>query len=152
MQLRAIERILRDQHEVDLTIADNALDAMIAVGALKPDLVVMDILMPGLDGIEACRRIKSNPETRDIQIILASAMMTPELERAARHAGAKRAVTKPVDLVDLLGSTLVAASAPVGSDEARPMPMVRGADLLVEMLVEAGVEVVFGLPGGAISP
>ena len=151
MQLRAIERVLRDQHEVDLTVADNAIDAMIAVGALKPDLVIMDILMPGLDGIEACRRIKSNPETRDIQIVLASAMMTPELERAARHAGARRAVTKPVDLVELLGST-VAQSEPAGGGQPAPAPTIRGANLLVEMLVEAGVEVVFGLPGGAISP
>lgn len=152
MQLRAIERVLRDQHEVDLTVADNAIDAMIAVGALKPDLVIMDILMPGLDGIEACRRIKSNPETHDIQIILASAMMTPELERAARHAGAKRAVCKPVDLVELLGSAVIAPSAPSGIEEPTPSPTARGADLLVEILAEAGVEVVFGLPGGAISP
>ena len=77
MQLRAIERVLRDQHQVELTVVDNAIDAMIAVGATKPDLVIMDIIMPGLDGIEACRRIKSNPATRDIQVVLASAMMTP---------------------------------------------------------------------------
>lgn len=151
MQLRAIERVLRDQHEVDLTVADNAIDAMIAVGALKPDLVVMDILMPGLDGIEACRRIKSNPATCDTQIVLASAMMTPELEHAARHAGARRAVSKPVDLVELLGSA-AARSAPSELAEPSPNPTIRGADLLVEMLAEAGVEVVFGLPGGAISP
>ena len=149
MQLRAIERVLRDQHQVELTIADNAIDAMIAVGALKPDLVIMDIIMPGLDGIEACRRIKSNPATRDIQVVLASAMLTPELRRAARQAGARRAVAKPVDLVELLGQTL---TAPAPLDERAPAPTLRGADLLVEMLAEAGVQVVFGLPGGAISP
>lgn len=149
MQLRAIERVLRDQHQVELTLADNAIDAMIAVGALKPDLVIMDILMPGLDGIEACRRIKCNPATRDIQVVLASAMLTPELRRAARHAGAKRAVAKPVDLVELLGATL---EAPVELGEREPVATIRGADLLVEMLAAAGVEVVFGLPGGAISP
>src|SRR3954465_8237217 len=89
--LRAIERTTRDKRKVELTIVDNAIDAMIAVGATKPDLVIMDIIMPGLDGVEACRRIKSNPETRDVQIVLASAMMTPELDRAAHLAGAKRA-------------------------------------------------------------
>ncbi len=149
MQLRAIERVLRDQHQVELTLADNAIDAMIAVGAIKPDLVLMDIIMPGLDGIEACRRIKSNPATRDIQVVLASAMMTPELRRAARHAGAKRAIPKPVDLVELLGTTLV---EPAQLGEREPVTTIRGADLLVEMLAAAGVEVVFGLPGGAISP
>jgi acetolactate synthase-1/2/3 large subunit len=149
MQLRAIERVLRDHNEVELTVADNAIDAMIAVGALKPDLVIMDILMPGLDGIEACRRIKSNPESRDVQVVLASAMMTPELERAARHVGARRVVAKPVDLVELLG---MAAVAPSVADDRDPVTTLRGADLLVEMLAEAGVEIVFGLPGGAISP
>jgi len=149
MQLRAIERVLRDQHQVEVTLADNAIDAMIAVGALKPDLVVMDVIMPGLDGIEACRRIKSNPGTSDVQVVLASAMMTPELERAARQAGAKRAMSKPIDLADLLGAATIAPSAP---EDREPAATVRGADLLVEMLAEAGVEVVFGLPGGAISP
>ena len=72
LQLRALERTLRDHHRVELTLVDNAIDALIAVGALVPDLVVMDIIMPGLDGIEACRRIKSNPATRDIQVVLAS--------------------------------------------------------------------------------
>lgn len=149
MQLRAIERVLRDQHQVELTLADNAIDAMIAVGALKPDLVIMDIIMPGLDGIEACRRIKSNPATHDIQVVLASAMLTPELKRAARSAGARRAVPKPVDLVDILGQALM---APAQLGEREPVTTVRGANLLVEMLEAAGVEVVFGLPGGAISP
>ena len=178
MQLRAIERVLRDQHEVELTVADNAIDAMIAVGAWKPDLVIMDIVMPGLDGIEACRRIKSNPATRDVQVVLASAMMTSELERAARHAGARRVVAKPVDLVDLLGAAIATPGpleaptpvttvrganlvvellgmtqvAPAPVEHLEPAPTVRGADALVQMLAEAGVEVVFGLPGGAISP
>jgi len=151
MQLRAIERVLRDQHEVDLTVADNAIDAMIAVGALKPDLVIMDILMPGLDGIEACRRIKANPETRDIQIVLASAMMTPELERAARHAGARRVMAKPVDLIELVGAT-AAQTMRSTAGEPEPVLTIRGANLVVEMLAETGVEIVFGLPGGAISP
>ncbi|HEU4732471.1 MAG TPA: thiamine pyrophosphate-binding protein [Kofleriaceae bacterium] len=149
MQLRAIERVLRDQHQVELTVSDNAIDAMIAIGALSPDLVVMDIIMPGVDGIEACRRIKSNPATRDVQVVLASAMMTPELERAARLAGAKRALAKPVDLVELLGMVAV---SPGVVEESEPATVVRGADVLVGMLAEAGVEVVFGLPGGAISP
>jgi acetolactate synthase-1/2/3 large subunit len=150
MQLRAIERVLRDQRHVELTVADNAIDAMLAVGALKPDLVIMDVIMPGLDGIEACRRIKSNPATSDVQVVLASAMMTPELERAARLAGAKRAVAKPVDLFELLGG-LTTVEAPVLA-QPEAAPLVRGADVLVQILADAGVEIVFGLPGGAISP
>jgi len=145
MALRAIERVLRDQHDVEVTVADNAIDAMIAVGAVKPDLIILDTMMPGLDGIEACRRITSNPETADVHVVLASPALTPELERAARLAGARRAIAKPIDLTALI-EEVARAPAPA------PAPMMRGADLLVAMLAEAGVEFVFGLPGGAISP
>jgi CheY-like chemotaxis protein len=60
-QLRAVERVLRAQEHVDVRFADNGVDAMLQVGLAKPDLIVMDVFMPGLDGIEACRRIKANP-------------------------------------------------------------------------------------------
>lgn len=148
--LRAIERAARDDRKVELTVVDNAIDAMIAVGAIKPDLVVMDIFMPGLDGLEACRRIKANNETRDLQIVLASASLTPDLEAAAYKAGAKRAIAKPVDLVELLGAASVEPSALPHQEPATAM--LRGSDLLVGMLADAGVELVFGIPGGAISP
>jgi acetolactate synthase-1/2/3 large subunit len=152
LQLRALERAVRDQRRIELTIVDNAIDALIAVGALGPDLVVMDIIMPGLDGLEACRRIKSNPATRDVQVVLASAVMTSALEREARHAGARRAVAKPVDLADLLELTCDRVRDVEVTPARDPAPLMRGADVLVHMLADAGVEVVFGLPGGAISP
>ncbi len=144
LQLRALERRTRDTAHVELIAIDNAIDALLAVGALQPDLVVIDVFMPGLDGLEACRRIKSNAKTRDVQVVLASAMMSAEVEAAARAAGALRAVSKPFDVLALLDLDV----------EEPPPPVVtlRGADLLVQMLEEAGVDVVFGLPGGAISP
>jgi len=149
MLLRAIERTVRDERKVELTSVDNAIDAMIAVGTTKPDLIVMDIFMPGLDGLEACRRMKSNPQTRDVQIVLASGALTPELEGAAHKAGAERAITKPVDLVKLLGTN---TEADVRGEPVPTVAAMRGSDLLVGMLADAGVEVVFGIPGGAISP
>src|SRR5512140_474993 len=148
--LRSIERTVRDQRKVELTIVDNAIDAMIAVGATKPDLVVMDIFMPELDGLEACRRMKTHSQTSDVQIVLASASLTPEIEEAACKAGASRVIAKPVNLVELLGATRI---GPDARDAHVPaVATVRGSDLLVSMLAEAGVEVVFGIPGGAISP
>jgi acetolactate synthase I/II/III large subunit len=148
--LRAVQRTARDERKIELTVTDNAIDAMIAVGTTRPDLVVMDIFMPGLDGLEACRRIKANAATRDVQIILATASLTSDLETAAHLAGARRVIAKPVDLLELLGTVIVAQDAL--AELAPAIVTVRGADLLVAMLQDAGVEVLFGLPGGAISP
>jgi acetolactate synthase-1/2/3 large subunit len=144
LQLRAIERRARDYSHVEVIAVDNAIDALLAVGSLHPDLVVIDVFMPGLDGLEACRRIKSNAKTQDVQVVLASAAMSSELEAVAREAGAWRAVAKPFDVLSLLDLEI--------EDPTPPSKLVRGANLLVEMLGEAGVDVVFGLPGGAISP
>ncbi len=152
LMLRAMQRATRSHKHIELCVADNAIDALLQVGATKPDVVIMDVFMPGLDGIEVCRRIKANPDTREIAVILASAGMTDELAARARAAGAEDAITKPVGLPALLEARAAAAAAevlPTIDTAAAPM---RGADLLVQMLEDAGVEVVFGLPGGAISP
>lgn len=150
LQLRALQRSLRQSSSVELLVANNAIDALLLIGSARPELVVMDVFMPGLDGIEACRRIKANPATRDIEVVLASATMTPELEDVARSAGAQRAVEKPLDLEKLIPPpkqiSVVVEEPPVMTNTTR------GADLLVSMLASAGVDVVFGLPGGAISP
>ena len=98
LQLRAASRLAKRDPRIELLLASNAIDALLMIGTSRPDLVVLDVFMPGLDGIEACRRIKANPETRDIQVILASATMDAELAETAHAAGAAHAVGKPIDL------------------------------------------------------
>jgi acetolactate synthase I/II/III large subunit len=150
LQLRALMRATRGDANIELVVANNAIDALLLIGTEHPDLVIMDVFMPGLDGVEACRRIKANPATRDVQVILASVTMTPELECVGKSAGAAGAVAKPFDLKKLLGPP---KDLPPPVEEPSVMPTTtRGADLLVSMLTAAGVDVVFGLPGGAISP
>jgi CheY-like chemotaxis protein len=157
LQLRAIQRAAREHRDVELTALDNSIDALLAIGAAKPDLVVLDLYMPGLDGLEVCRRIKANEETGGIDVVIASAAMNEELERAARDAGATAALAKPVRVEAL--REIIPPAPPTPIEElvsavtepggARPT---RGANVLVGMLEDAGVDVVFGLPGGAISP
>ena len=150
--LRAVDKALRPKPGVELALATNALDAMLAIGTTRPDLVIMDVYMPGLDGIEACRRIKANPETAGLRIILTSTSMTPDLEQQALAAGAEAAIDKPSDVKGLVElAKPVEPVAPLAPEKPMQVTM-RGADLIVQMLVDAGVEVVFGLPGGAISP
>ncbi|MEO7097125.1 MAG: thiamine pyrophosphate-binding protein [Polyangiales bacterium] len=152
LTLRALQRAMRNRTDVELIVADNAIDALLQVGTARPDIVFMDVFMPGLDGIEACRRIKTNAETRDIEVVIASAGMTADLAARARNAGAVAAIAKPFDLPALVEARLAKLNAELAPPFETPATPVRGADLLVRMLEEAGVEVVFGLPGGAISP
>ena len=150
LQLRALRRATRNTHDLEILTATNAIDALIMIGAEEPDLVVMDVFMPGVDGVEACRRIKSNPATRGTDVILASIEMTPALAAISLAAGAELAISKPFDLRSL---TAPPKQMPLTADEPSVMTKTtRGADLLVSMLSSAGVDVVFGLPGGAISP
>ncbi|HEX4355078.1 MAG TPA: thiamine pyrophosphate-binding protein [Polyangiales bacterium] len=155
LQLRAAWRAARRDPDLELIVASNPIDALLNIGALRPDVVVLDLFMPNLDGIEACRRIKENVDTRDVQVVLASAALDDDLAQAAHEAGAVLCVAKPIDLADVLA---LIAPVPAAEPEAvippsEPVaPQSRGADVLVQMLADAGVEVVFGLPGGAISP
>ena len=150
LHLRALQRASRQDSSYELLVANNAIDALILVGTMKPDLVIMDVYMPGLDGVQACRRLKANPATRDLRVVLASVDMTPELANVAGVAGAASAISKPFSLKQLIGTPK--DPSPAVEEPAVMTSNTRGADLLVAMLRDAGVDVVFGLPGGAISP
>jgi DNA-binding response OmpR family regulator len=84
-----------------VTIANDGLAAWEAIGRDQPSLVVLDIDMPLLDGCEVCRRIKSQPETSGIPVLLVSA--GGQAAERARGAGADAFLDKPFRLRDLLG-------------------------------------------------
>jgi CheY-like chemotaxis protein len=63
--------------------------------AWQPDLVLLDILMPGIDGYETCRRLKAMKETGHIPVVLFTALQEAQIEILARKAGAEKVVQKP---------------------------------------------------------
>lgn len=73
------------------------------VGEEKPDLIIMDLILPGLDGWEACRQLKRNPTTADIPIIALSASAMARDREKAFSAGCEDFDTKPVDFTRLMG-------------------------------------------------
>jgi excisionase family DNA binding protein len=103
MHLRTMGRLVnqRYQDRVHVALTENGIDALVMVGSFKPHLIVLDVFMPEIDGLEVCRRLKGNAETRDIQVIVASGHLTAEVEDNAMRAGATRCLTKPID-VDLI--------------------------------------------------
>lgn len=68
----------------------------IASSENPPDLILLDIMMPGIDGYEVCRRLKANPATRDIPVIFLTARSEVEDERRGFELGAVDYITKPV--------------------------------------------------------
>jgi len=102
-QLRALGRAFkRWADKVEVVLVDNGVDALVEVGSTRPHGLVIDVFLPGLDGIEVCRRLKANAATKDLCIIVTSGRMTSELEQAARNAGARRVLRKPVDVTQVI--------------------------------------------------
>ncbi len=85
----------------DVVTAMNGVDALEAVQRTKPDIVLLDVMMPGIDGIEVCRRIKGNPLTQHIPVVMVTALDQPEDRVRGLEAGADDFLTKPVNDVSL---------------------------------------------------
>lgn len=85
----------------DVASATNGEEGLKQVDEHKPELVILDIMMPGMDGVEACRRIRANPETAHIPVLMFSALSGDDDVERARLAGASHLITKPFNLVGL---------------------------------------------------
>jgi len=90
--------------DVDCTIgvAVDGLDTLNKVDTFRPDLILLDIMMPKLSGFEVCKKLKSNPATRGIMILMVTALNElGDIERAV-NAGTDDFLSKPVNKIELL--------------------------------------------------
>jgi two-component system cell cycle response regulator DivK len=92
---RQIIRDLLSTTDYELTEAENGDQALAAVARQRPDLILMDIQLPIMDGYEATRRIKADPASRSIPIIAVTSYALSGEEQKARAAGCDDYVTKP---------------------------------------------------------
>ena len=79
-----------------LFVARNGEEALNVARRAKPLLILLDVVMPGIDGYETCRRLKDDPETRDAAVIFLSALADPKDKVRGFEAGAVDFITKPV--------------------------------------------------------
>ena len=77
--------------------AFNGAECLAKMEATPPDIVLLDVMMPGMDGFEVCRRIKTNPKTAHIPVVMVTALDQPTDRVAGLSAGADDFLTKPVD-------------------------------------------------------
>lgn len=85
------------KHDYNIKVANNGFDALkIASETPKPDLIFLDIMMPGMDGYEVCTQLKNNDETKGIPVIFISAMSDEKDEEYGFQVGAIDYITKPI--------------------------------------------------------
>jgi len=100
--LKLVAYLVRAQgYEVDT--AGDAESALAALSSRRPDVVLMDLQLPGVDGLELTRRIKADPKTKDIAIIAVTAYAMKGDREKALDAGCDDYVTKPIDTRALPG-------------------------------------------------
>lgn len=88
-------------HGFRVAAAEDGLAGLAQAFELHPDVILMDISMPNLDGLQATGRLKRDRRTRDIPVIAMTAHALPEERAEARAAGCDAVLTKPVSLKDL---------------------------------------------------
>jgi len=111
--LELLEAYMEDLPEINVVRATNGLEALQQVTDARPDLILLDIMMPKMSGFEVCKRIKTDPKTRDTIIIMVTAINeTSDIERAA-ECGSDDYLTKPIDrkaLIDQVRTLLASKS------------------------------------------
>ncbi len=98
--IREIVRRVLSEVEPGLRIEEavDGYDAGIKIGALRPDLIVMDVRMPRVDGLSLCRSIRQNPDTKGIKILAITAFPEQDIIRRMYDAGADLCLIKPLQL------------------------------------------------------
>ncbi len=87
---------------VRLVTACDGVDALEKVAEHKPDLILLDVMMPRMSGFQVCKRLKSDPKTRDIQILMVTALNELGDIEQANECGTDDFVSKPVNKIELL--------------------------------------------------
>jgi two-component system, cell cycle response regulator len=103
----------------EVASAFNGIDALARMEEHVPDIVLLDVMMPGMDGFEVCRRIKANPKTAHVPVVMVTALDQPSDRVAGLDAGADDFLTKPVDDAALFARVRSLVRLKMMTDELR---------------------------------
>jgi CheY-like chemotaxis protein len=107
--------------DITLVSVDNGTAAVAKAKEVRPDIVLADVVMPGMNGYEVCRQIKADPSLRHVPVLLLTGTFEAFDEARAREVGSDGHITKPFEaqaLVDLVNARLAAASPPPAAPAA----------------------------------
>jgi len=97
-----MEKMILSKGPYDLVVAKDGQEGVEKAVAEKPSLILMDVMMPRLNGFEACRRLRSQSDTAAIPVIMVTTRGEAESLRSGREAGCTDYVTKPINGAELL--------------------------------------------------
>jgi CheY-like chemotaxis protein len=100
-----IQKLLSVNFEMEgyrVVTASDGVEGLAQVGVAKPDIILLDVMMPRMDGLAVARKLKSDPATKGIPIVLLSAKAQSTDIQSGLEAGAEDYVTKPFDPLELL--------------------------------------------------
>lgn len=100
VNLKVVTTIL-DDSTCDIQAASSVPEAMAAIKGTPPALILLDVVMPGMDGFEFCRTLQADPSTREIPVIFITSRSNPQDLIAGFEAGAVDYVTKPFEPLEL---------------------------------------------------
>ncbi|HUE65738.1 MAG TPA: PleD family two-component system response regulator [Rhizomicrobium sp.] len=126
----------------EVITAFNGTECLAKMDQGAPDIVLLDVMMPGMDGFEVCRRIKSNPRTAHVPVVMVTALDQPSDRVAGLEAGADDFLTKPVDDAALFARVRSLVRLKMMTDELRMRESTgQGMGLIdpAETLVEANL-------------
>src|SRR6476646_2658866 len=103
----------------EVITAFNGEQALARVASDTPDIILLDVMMPGMDGFEVCRRIKSNGKTTHIPVVMVTALDQPSDRVTGLDAGADDFLTKPVDDMSLFARVRSLVRLKMMTDELR---------------------------------
>jgi len=96
-----VQALEEDEYGYELISACDGFEAGLQVNHFKPDLMILDIMMPDINGYEVCQKIKSNPETKNTKIIVLSAYLDDDAFSQMKEYGADACFSKPLPLEQL---------------------------------------------------
>ena len=113
-------RVLLEVEGYEVRAAADADEALSALKNFRPRLILMDIQLPGMDGVELTRRLKADPATRDILILAVTAYAMRGDEQKALQAGCDGYLSKPIDTRALPGVVAAYLCATLAAKEPEP--------------------------------
>ena len=100
--MRLTQQMMLKDEDCEIDMATNGVEALEKIQHNRPDLVLMDIMMPEMDGIECCRRIKTDASLSEIKVVMVTTRSEYSRVKEAFAAGCDDYINKPIDKEELL--------------------------------------------------